>query len=68
MQSAIYVGGKVLPVTLDRDEQGGYVASADVRVGPAMRLLFGTGETYDAALGSLRRNIIRAHEEAAASR
>jgi hypothetical protein len=66
MKSAIYVGGQVLPVTIDRSEQGGYSASADVRIGPATRVLSGAGDTYEAALGNLRSNILLAKSQGAA--
>ena len=60
MKSAIYVGGRVVAVTIDRAADGGYAASADIRVGTATKCFSGAGDTYEAALGDLRGNIVRA--------
>jgi hypothetical protein len=58
LRSSIGIGGRVLPVTVESTEGGGYSATYEVAGGSAATALIGHGTTYEAALLDLRKRIL----------
>jgi hypothetical protein len=57
MKTAIGIGGRVLPVLVERTDEG-FTASYSARVAGEMQFFMGSAETYDGALQDLRTKIV----------
>jgi hypothetical protein len=61
MRSAICLGGRVVPVEIERIATG-FEATCMYKVGAAISRFAGTAATYDGALAALRKNILEEPE------
>jgi hypothetical protein len=57
MRTAISLGGRVVPVDIERTAAG-FEATCTHRIGSVMRQFAGAAATYDGALAALRQKIL----------